>query len=243
MEETAFSRSCLMLGETGADALARARILIVGCGGVGGWCAEALVRTGAKNLVLVDSDLVAPSNTNRQAMADSTTIGTPKVEALRERLLRISPEAQIAALQMRYEPGAPAEDPFNFSRYSFVIDAIDSIDAKAALIKAAIASPQTTLLSSMGAALKFDPTMVRKGAFSKVEGDAIARALRHRFKEDGWPVRDFTCVWSSERPHAAARGDGCNGSLMQVTAAFGLALASLVISRVSANVSLPLHPA
>lgn len=216
-----------MLGEDGALALARARILVVGCGGVGGWCAETLVRTGAENLVLVDSDSVAPSNVNRQAMADSSTLGMAKVEALRKRLLRINPNAQVAAHRVRYEPGAA--EPFDFARYDFVIDAIDSLDAKAALIRSALESPQTALFSSMGAALKFDPTRVRSGAFRKVEGDAIARALRRRFKESGWPTRDFTCVWSDEPPHAEARGESCNGSLMQVTAAFGLVLASLVV--------------
>ena len=149
-------------------------------------------------------------------------------EALRERLLRINPKAQVAAHRVRYEPGVAAE-PFDFAGYAFVIDAIDSLDAKAALIRSALESPQTALFSSMGAALKFDPTRVRSGAFRKVEGDAIARALRRRFREGGWPARDFTCVWSDERPHAEARGEGCNGSLMQVTAAFGLVLASLVV--------------
>ena len=233
MEESFFSRSELMLGKEAAISLADVRILIVGCGGVGGWCAEALARTGARHLSLVDSDLVAPSNVNRQVMARPSTVGLPKVEALRDHLLEISPEAEVSAHCLRYMPNTPHEPPFDFARYDFVIDAIDSVDAKAALIGNALAAPDTTLFSSMGAALRFDPTAVLHSDFRKVEGDRLARALRMRFKKlNSWPARSFTCVWSTERPYDAARADGCNGSLMQVTAAFGLTLALLVVKSI-----------
>ena len=234
MTESPFSRSELMLGEKASCALSSAQILIVGTGGVGGWCAEALVRTGARRIALVDSDRVAPSNINRQVMARPATLGRPKVEALREHLLAISQEAEVEAHFARYEPDTVLAGAFDFSRYDFVIDAIDSVPSKCALVRNALAEPRVALFSSLGAALKFDPTRVRCSEFGKVAGDALARAMRARFRRDGsWPSRKFSCVWSDEPPHEAARADGCNGSLMQVTAAFGLALASLVVDSVA----------
>ena len=220
-------------------AVGRLRVLIVGTGGVGGWCAEALVRSGVTRLALVDSDRVAPSNVNRQAMATPATVGELKVEALRRLLLAINPAAEIAAHAVRFTPESACAAPFDFSCYDVVVDAIDSVDCKAALIRAVLATPQTTLFSSMGAARRLDPFRLRHTDFRKVAGDGLARALRQRFKKDGaFPSRPFTCVWSEEPPletppenanDAEARAFG---SVITVTAAFGFALASLVLDRV-----------
>jgi len=225
------ARTELLLGEEAMRALAAARVLIVGTGGVGSWCAEALVRSGVCRLTLVDSDRVAPSNVNRQLMATPASVGELKVEALRRLLLALNPAARIEARPVRYTPA----DAFDLSCFDVVVDAIDSVDCKAHLIRAALDVPGLVLLSSMGAACKTDVFRLRRSDFRKVEGDGLARALRQRFKRDGaWPCRAFTCVWSDE-PRAENRGTPradeprANGTVMHVTAAFGLALAGLAI--------------
>ncbi len=222
-----FQRTELLLGEETMRALSRTRVLVVGTGGVGSWCAEALVRTGIGHIALVDSDLVCASNVNRQLMATSATIGEPKVQALARRLREINPSAAISAIEGTYSADtAPA---FNLEKYDYVIDAIDSVADKAHLIRNALSIPSVTLYSSMGAARRLDPFRVRATEFWKVQGDGLARALRNRFRKSGeFPARKFTCVWSDEPPRADA------GTVMHVTAAFGLALASLVVCKAQA---------
>ena len=196
--------------------LAEKRIAVVGVGGVGSWCAEALLRSGARRLVLIDDDTVALSNLNRQCEAVESTLGRVKVEAMKDRLLSIDSSAEIEARRERFEPGSPLPEA------DLIIDAIDSVDAKAALILAAT-EKGVPIVSSMGAALRLDPTKVEVRRFDKVEGDGLARALRQRFKRMGrHPARRFSAVCSTEPP---AKLD-VRGSLMQVTAAFGMALAS-----------------
>lgn len=226
-----FSRVRLLMGTRAVGAFARARVAVFGLGGVGGWCAEALVRSGVGGLMLVDDDRVAPSNLNRQLPALSSTLGRFKVDVLAERFRDVSPSAGIDARAERYTPESAAS--FDLSRFDCVVDAIDSVRCKAHLIRAA-SERGVEVFSSMGAAARIDPSRIRSTPFRKVEGDGLARALRRRFKEDGWPAREFTCVWSDEPP--ANRGErseedgAANGSFMPVTASFGLRLASLALS-------------
>ena len=196
--DSLFSRTELMLGPETMRRLAATRVALFGTGGVGSWCAEALVRTGVGRLMLVDSDRVAPSNVNRQLMATTRTLGEPKVEVLAERLRAINPEADLDVRRAVYEEATAAS--FRLEEFDYVIDAIDSLAEKAALIRHALSIPSVTLFASMGAALKMDPALVRTGRFGKVEGDGLARALRTKFrKTGGLPARDFLCVWSPER--------------------------------------------
>lgn len=223
------SRSEKLLGLEALAKLAEARVIIFGVGGVGSWCAESLVRTGLRHLTIVDSDVVEESNLNRQLMATSSTVGCPKVAALKTRLLDINPEADIVAIEKRYNDETQAD--FELSRYDFVIDAIDSVDSKALLITKALENPSLTLFSSMGAAMRLDSLRVKVAEFKKIEGDGLARALRGRFKKMGTvPTRKFLCVYSDEPPI----GDktGVKGSLAHVTGAFGFALTGLVIRKV-----------
>ena len=223
--EEFFQRTELLLGPATMRALARTRVLLVGTGGVGSWCAEALVRTSVGHLALVDADRVCASNVNRQLMATSKTLGKPKVEALARRLREINPAAEIAAIAGTYSSETSAT--FKLEAYDYVIDAIDSVADKAHLIRHALSLPSVTLFSSMGAARKLNPFRIRTSEFWKVQGDGLARALRNRFRKSGeFPCRKFTCVWSDEPPRAEG------GTVMHVTAAFGLALASLVIRAV-----------
>ena len=200
MEQGMQRRTELLLGKDNLEKLQAARVLIFGIGGVGSWCAEGLVRSGVRHITIVDSDRVCVTNCNRQLMATSRTIGQVKVDALRERLLEINPNANITAYQKIYE--AKTADEFHMEEYDYIIDAIDSLKDKADLILRATALPRNiTFVSSMGAALRCDPFMIRKAEFWKVEGDPLARALRKKFKKDKtFPRRKFQCVYSEEKP-------------------------------------------
>ena len=172
------------------------RVIIFGVGGVGSWCAESLVRSGIKHLTIVDSDRVCITNINRQLMATSKTVGQVKVDALKERLLSINPSAEITALQQIFT--TETADSFDIGSYDYIIDAIDSLKDKALLILMATQT-KAKFFSSMGAALKLDPTRIKTAEFWKVQGDPLARALRNRFKRDKvFPKRKFQCVYSNE---------------------------------------------
>jgi len=199
------------------------RVILFGIGGVGSWCAECLIRTGLTHLTIVDGDTVQPSNLNRQLPATQATIGQSKVEALKERLLAINPEAEIVAIpEMANGEWLEA----NGLEYDYVIDAIDSVNDKVDLILYATRARGVKIFSSMGAALRFDPTQVTTGELMSIKGDALAKAVRARMKKLGkYPNRKVRCVYSTEQ----AQRCETRGSLMQVTAAFGLTLASMVI--------------
>lgn len=238
-----FARERLVAGDAMMDALALSRVIVFGVGGVGSWCCEALCRSGVGHLTLVDSDLVAVSNINRQLMATTSTVGTPKVEALARRLLDINPGADIVARQEAYT--AETADSFDLDSYDYVIDAIDSLENKALLILRATAA-DTVFFSSMGAARKLDPTKIGVAEFFKVEGCPLARALRTRFRRRAtFPARKFKCVYSpetipnrleTERPAEASADDSwtaskaaVNGTFAHTTAVFGMTLAGLVV--------------
>lgn len=221
------SRTEPFFSKAAFERLRSARVIIFGLGGVGSWAAECLVRTGVRRLTIVDFDTVAASNVNRQLQATAMTIGLPKASALRDRLLSIAPDAEITAIDGRYDEQTAPE--FDIAGYDYVIDAIDSVADKARLILEAASCPSTVLFSSMGAAMRVDPGKVKVTEFLKVTGCPLARALRQRFKKSGvFPRRKFKAVYSDEQ--AVAIPPGVKGSLCQVTAVFGMTLASLVIN-------------
>jgi len=237
---TFFDRLGLLMGAEAVDAFKRLRVAVFGVGGVGGWCAESLVRSGVGHLTIVDSDRVCASNVNRQVMATSRTVGRMKVEALRERLLEINPAVEIAAEARVYSAETAAT--FDLGDFDYVVDAIDSVAAKAHLINAVTSQDRPVLVSSMGAARKTDPFRIRKSEFWKVRGDGLARALRARFRKTGeFPAKKFTCVWSDELPAPLGEG-GVLGSAVHVTAMFGFALAGLVLQDVTARGKVPVVP-
>ncbi len=236
-------RTALILGDTAVRRLAETSVMLFGLGGVGSWCAEALVRTGIGRLAIVDHDTVCAGNINRQIQACSRTLGMPKAEALKERLVEINPHAQVDARIARFTAEDAGE--FDLGSYDCVVDAIDSIDDKIALIETALRSGKT-LFSSMGAASRTDPTRVRTAPLSKTQGCPLARAVRRRLKQAGVSA-DFICVYSDEPAVGKGDGDGgmvhreadggrtrtVNGSLVQVTAVFGFTLAGLVVSDIA----------
>lgn len=222
-----FSRSEALLGSKVMESLRTTHVIIFGVGGVGSWAAECLIRTGLLHLTLVDGDTVQPSNINRQLPATHATLGQPKVEALKTRLLEINPEADIMAVFEMYKGQCTKEDtPFIFADYDYIIDAIDSVNDKADLIINATRARGVKVFCSMGAALRFDPTQVTTGELMAIKGDALAKAVRERMKKQGLkPARKVQCVYSAEQ----AQRCETRGSLMQVTAVFGCTLAGMVI--------------
>ena len=227
--DTFYSRSEALLGQQTMDVLRSKRVILFGVGGVGSFAAEALIRTGLTHLIIVDDDSIQPSNINRQLQATGNTVGRPKVEVLRERLLTINPEAEITALQERYTPDEAESAGLrsHVSHCDYLIDAIDDVAAKTDLIIRASRVRGLKIYSSMGAALRFDPTQVSTGELMSIQGDALAKAVRARMKKlDVKPSRKIRCVYSTEQ----AKSCESRGSLMQVTAVFGLTLASLVIN-------------
>lgn len=248
--EEVFNRTVLLTGRDTLAAFAEARVIIFGMGGVGSWAAETLVRSGFTQLTIVDADRIAVSNINRQLPATSSTVGQVKVEAMKARLLDINPDADIEAIHAFYTASTQTE--YNLENYDVIIDAIDSLSDKALLILNATRAASETarsirpvrFYSSMGAALKTDPSRVSVAEFWKVKGCPLAAALRRKFKKSGeFPARKFQCVYSDElvsnHPDSTAMTDNSgamtfnkvvtNGAMMHITAIFGITLASLAI--------------
>jgi tRNA A37 threonylcarbamoyladenosine dehydratase len=258
IEQGLFRRTQLLVGDVAMQDLCKAKVIIFGVGGVGSWCAESLVRSGVRDITIVDSDRVCVTNINRQLMATTRTVGMVKVEALKERLLEINPSAKVTPMQMIYSE--ETADSFNLDDYAYVVDAIDSLKDKALLILRATAS-KAKFFSSMGAALKLDPTKISVAEFWKVQGCPLARALRQRFKRNKlFPKRKFLCIYSPELVNNRGENHTCgtatclcpkaqvgpgdpnlvnhewcsskaqiNGTMAHTTAIFGFMLAGLIV--------------
>lgn len=195
IEQGIFQRTELLIGKSKMDKLREKRVIIFGIGGVGSWCAESLVRSGINKLTIVDSDRVCVTNINRQLMATTKTVGKVKTDVLKERLLEINPKAEITALQKVYSP--ETYESFELKSYDFIIDAIDSLANKVHLIQEATKT-NAVFFSSMGAALKMDPTRIKVAEFWKVQGCPLGSALRSRLKKQGGVSKKFMCVYSDE---------------------------------------------
>ena len=242
--ENIFQRGERLLGQDVMQAISKKRVIVFGVGGVGSWCAEGLVRSGIKHLTIVDSDCVSVTNINRQLMATTKTVGLPKVQVLRNRLLEINPQAEITAIQEIYDENT--SESFHIEEYDYVIDAIDSLKDKALLILETTAKG-VKLYPSMGAALKLNPSSVKTAEFWDVKGCPLGAALRRKFKKaKTFPKHKFKCVYSEEL--LENRGKDCNsggmwdlkkaqinGSLVHITAIFGFTLSGLVIQDIYSN--------
>ena len=230
-----FSRVELLTGPSAMQRIRDARVIIFGTGGVGSWAVESLVRSGIGHLTLVDYDDIDVTNINRQLPATTVTVGKVKTDVMKRRMLEINPDAEIETRHEFYT--AETADSFDLDSYDYVIDASDSMADKALLILNATRS-HSRLFSSMGAALKMDPTQVSVAEFWKVEGCPLAASLRRRFKKEGvFPARKFKCVYSPELYKNAESpssiidetGKRVNGTVAHTTAIFGFTLAGLVI--------------
>ena len=195
--ETATDRLRLILGSEGLAKLENATVMVLGLGGVGSSCAEALARGGVGHLVLVDRDVVAPSNINRQALAFQSTIGKPKAEVMSAMVADINPSCEVTAVQAFIDKDCIPEQLGALPRPDYIVDAIDTIAQKLA-IAAWCQDEGIKLVSAMGGANKLDPTRLRFSRIEKTEIDPIARVMRKECRKRG--IHDLQVLWSDEQP-------------------------------------------
>ncbi len=193
MEE--FSRTAMLLGDAAMQKLKRSRVAVFGIGGVGGYAVEALARSGVGALELVDSDKVELSNLNRQIIALHSTVGRYKVEVAKERVLDISPDCKVSARRAFFLPETAGE--FDFSDYDYVVDAIDTVAGKLALICRA-KEAGVPVISCMGAGNKLDPTKLRVADIAETSVCPLARVMRRELKKRG--IEHVKVVYSPEPP-------------------------------------------
>jgi len=189
----AFDRTRLLLGSVAMEKLKSARVAIFGLGGVGGYVAEALARCGVGSLELVDHDTISETNINRQILALHSTVGLPKAEAARQRVLDINPEAEVTARQEFYGPDTA--HLFDFTKYDYVVDAIDTVTGKLALIAASKAAG-VPILCCMGTGNKLDASRFRIADISKTSVCPLARIMRKECAKRGY--RDIKVLYSTE---------------------------------------------
>ena len=190
-----YSRTRLLLGETAMEKLKNARVILFGLGGVGGYAAEALARSGVGHIALVDDDTVSITNINRQLLATHSTVGQHKVDVAAQRIHDIDPTIEVQTHKTFYLPETAGE--FNFSQYDYVLDAIDTVTGKLALIAQAKAAG-TRVISCMGTGNKLDPTAFRVADISKTSGCALARIMRKECAKRG--IKGVKVVYSEELP-------------------------------------------
>ena len=190
-----FSRTELLIGLCNMERLQKSRVAVFGVGGVGGYVVEALARSGVGMLDLIDNDVVSLSNINRQIIATEKTVGRSKVEVVKERVLDINPEMIVHTHETFYMPDTA--DQFDFTRYDYVVDAIDTVTGKIALVMQAQRS-KTPIISSMGAGNKLDPTAFQVADIYKTSVCPLAKVMRRELKKRG--VKKLKVVYSQEKP-------------------------------------------
>lgn len=235
-----FSRTRLLLGNSAMEKLASARVAIFGVGGVGGYVAEALARSGIGSFDLIDSDIISTSNINRQIIATVKTVGQYKVDVMKERILDINPGADVHTYKCFFLPGS--EENFLFSEYSYIADAVDTVTAKIGIILKAKESG-IPVISSMGAGNKLDASQFKVADIYKTKVCPLAKVMRRELKKRG--VDSLKVVYSEEVPvtytgtgqQAGSMEDGAEealgrpvpGSVAFVPSAAGLIIAGEIV--------------
>lgn len=228
-----FFRTGMLVGEDGIARLQNARVAVFGVGGVGGYAVETLARSGIGQLDLIDNDTVSVSNLNRQIIALHSTVGMPKVEAAKQRVLDINPEAVVRTYPCFYLPETAAQ--FDFTQYDYVVDAIDTVTGKLSLVQQAMAVG-TPIISAMGTGNKFDPTRLEITDISKTTMCPLARIMRKELRSRG--IHHLTVVYSTEEPLQPQGAEEemqrlgkrqIPGSTAFVPAAAGLLIASKIV--------------
>ena len=231
--ENQFSRTERLLGKENMEKLAAARVCIFGIGGVGGYVAEALARSGVGHLELVDNDVVCLSNLNRQIIATHETLGQYKVDVMKERILSINPTAEVTVYKCFYLPETRAQ--FDFTNYDYVVDAIDTVAGKIALVLQAEESG-TPVISSMGAGNKLDPAAFQVADIYQTSVCPLAKVMRRELKRRG--VKKLKVVYSKEQPVAVQNDEesllssprrSIPGSIAFVPSVAGLIIAGEVV--------------
>ncbi len=222
-----FSRFNKLYGEGSSDLLFNKHVIIFGVGGVGSFTAEALARSGLGSLTLVDDDIVDITNINRQIQATHETIGLSKAQVLKDRLLTIHPKMCITVEEKYFDENS--NKYFEFEKYNFIVDAIDSVKSKILLIQTAFDSG-VPIISSMGAGNKFDPTRFRVSDIEKTSVCPLARIIRKEMRDRG--IKGLRVVWSDEVPikimHSKDQGPGSSAFVPPVA---GLIIASEVVNK------------
>lgn len=224
-----FSRMENMMGAEALERLQRSCVAVFGIGGVGGYAAEALARSGVGRLILVDKDVVSISNLNRQLIATYSSIGKPKVEAMKARIQDINPDCQVETYECFYLP--ENKDAFDFTQYDYVIDAVDTVTAKIQLIIQA-QEAGVPIISSMGTGNKLDPSRLLVADIYKTKVCPLAKVMRHELKKRN--VKKLKVVYSEELPmeskcYDETIGKAIPGSMVFVPGAAGLLLAAEVV--------------
>ncbi len=220
-------RTKMLLGEQAKDALSSSRVAVFGIGGVGGYVCEALVRSGVGAFDLIDSDKVSESNLNRQIIATRKTIGRYKTEVMKERILEINPEADVTIHNRFFLPDCAEEFPF--AQYDYVIDAVDTVTAKIALILKA-KDMGIPIISSMGAGNKLDGSMFEVADIYQTKVCPLARVMRRELKKRG--VKDLKVVYSKETPVPSQNREKESGKIREIpgSVAFVPSVAGLLIA-------------
>ena len=227
-----FSRTEILIGKDSLEILKDARVAVFGIGGVGGFTVEALVRSGISHIDIIDNDKVSLTNINRQIIALYDTIGKYKVDVMKERILNINPQAEVNAFKCFYLP--ETKNLFDFSKYDYVIDAVDTVTAKIQLILQA-KEAGTKIISSMGAGNKLNPTQFEISDISQTSVCPLARVMRQECKKRN--IKNVKVVYSKEKPatpiidaNAERKGNAvAPGSIAFVPSVAGLIIASEVI--------------
>ena len=230
-----FLRTAMVLGENSIDILSHCRVAVFGIGGVGGHAVEALARAGVGAIDLIDSDTVSESNINRQAAALHSTVGKPKVEVMRNRILDINPECKVTVHQCFYLP--ETAESFDFSQYDYVLDCVDTVAAKIDII-CRTKQLNIPIISAMGAGNKLDPTAFRVADIFDTKVCPLARIMRTNLKKR--KIMSLKVVYSEEMPHESTKKDpetgrSIPGSLPFVPSVMGLIMAGETVKDLIKN--------
>ena len=224
MINNSFQRTRLLIGDENFLKLQSSTVAIFGIGGVGSFTVEALARAGVGHLILIDKDNIDVTNINRQIHAMTSTIGKSKVEVMRERILDINPSARVDVIQKFYLPNSDAED-FFICGYDYVVDAIDTMTAKIALVLEC-KRRNVPIISSMGAGNKLNPARFQVADIYKTSTDPVAKIMRRKLKDFG--VKSLKVVYSDEVPRKINE-EKIIGSISFVPSVAGLIIASEVV--------------
>lgn len=235
--DEAFLRTEMLLGSLALKKLAHSHVAVLGLGGVGSWCAEALARSGVGELTLVDCDKVGYSNLNRQLVATVATLGQPKAVAMAERVALIAPKCKVHPLVYRYTP--ESRETFFAVNYDFIVDAIDLVSCKLDLIETALCCG-VPIVSALGTGNKLDPCRFQITDISKTQGCPLARVVRKELRNRG--INHHRVLWSDEEPIAPQGGEApppgrrsIPGSVAWVPSCAGLMLAGDVVLALTQN--------
>ena len=229
--DEAFLRTEMLLGASAMEKLTHSHVAVLGLGGVGSWCAEALARSGVGELTLADCDKVGRSNLNRQLVATTASLGQPKAQAMAERVSLIAPTCKVHSLVYRYIP--EDREIFFAGRYDYIVDAIDLVSCKLDLIETAL-SRKVPIISALGTGNKLDPSRFQISDISKTQGCPLARVVRKELRNRG--INHHRVLWSDEEPIVPQGGEtpppgrrSIPGSVAWVPSCAGLILAGDVV--------------